>query len=131
MRKTNVSGLAVLVLLAFSAQLRAHHGQAGVYDEKKIVKVEGVVKQFSWRNPHSAVFIEGSSDVGEKGTFILEIGAPAALLNDYGMTKKTFQPGDRVVISMHPSFANPTSGKGMQNHFFVNGVEFLSKNGRE
>ena len=122
---------AALVLLAVSAPLRAHHGQAGVYDEKKVVKVEGVIKEFAWRNPHSAVFVDGSSDAGAKGMFILEIGAPAALLNDYGMTKKTFQPGDHVVILMHPSFTNPTSGKGLQNHFWVNGVEFISKNGRD
>ena len=35
----------------------AHHGVAGFYDPKKLVKIEGVVKEFSWRNPHSGLLV--------------------------------------------------------------------------
>ncbi len=131
MSSVKKSGFTTLVLLAITSPLLAHHGTAGVYDQKKAVKIEGVVKQFSWRNPHSALFIEGSTEAGATGTIVIEMGAPSALLNDYGIAKTAFKPGDRVVISMHPSFTNPNSGQAMQNHFWVNDVEFRSKNNKE
>jgi Family of unknown function (DUF6152) len=131
MHRAAVSAFAILALLTTSPPLLAHHGTAGVYDQKKAVKIEGVVKQFSWRNPHSALFIEGSSEAGATGTIVIEMGAPSALLNDYGIPKSMFKPGDRVVISMHPSYSNPNSGQAMQNHFWVNGVEFRSENKKE
>lgn len=118
-------------MLALSAPVFAHHGTAGVYDQKKAVQVEGVVTEFSWRNPHSALFIDGKSDAGATGSFILEMGAPSALLNAYGIPKTTFKPGDRVIINMHPSYSNPNSGQAMQSHFWVNDKEFRSANGKE
>ena len=131
MDRLTFSGWLACALLALPALLFAHHGTAPNYDHKKAVKIEGVVKEFWWRNPHSALFIEGTSSTGTKGTFVLELGAPSALLNNYGYGKKTFQPGDKVIIQMNPSFTTPTNGQAMQGHFWVNGKEFKSKNGKD
>ena len=130
MNKLQAICLTTLALLVSSAPLIAHHGTASNYDQKKRVKVEGVVKEFWWRNPHAALFIEGESDTGTKGTFVLEMGAPAALINSYGYSRSTFKPGDHVVIHMWPSYATPTNGQLDQSRIWVNDKELLSKNGK-
>jgi Family of unknown function (DUF6152) len=108
MNKLQAICLTTLALLMSSAPLIAHHGTASNYDQKKRVKVEGVVKEFWWRNP----------------------GAPAALINSYGYSRSTFKPGDHVVIHMWPSYATPTNGQLDQSRIWVNGKELLSKNGK-
>jgi Family of unknown function (DUF6152) len=130
MNRVKVFGLAAFALLLSSGLLFAHHGTASNYDSSKRVKVEGIVKEFWWRNPHAALFIDGESDAGTKGTFVLEMGAPAALINNYGYDRKTFQPGDQVIIHMWPSYATPTNGQLDQSRIWVNGKELQSKNGK-
>ena len=118
-----------LALLMSSAV--AHHGTAPYYDHEKSVKVTGVVTKFAWRNPHSTLMIEGKSDTGVGGIFTLEMGAPSALVNNYGIFRKTFKPGDQVEITMWPSYTSPTFGQLKQGHFWVNGEEFHSLNGKD
>jgi hypothetical protein len=125
MNRVKISGLAALALLALSSSGFAHHGTAGNYDQTKVVKVDGVVKEFWWRNPHSALFIDGKSDAGTQGTYVLEMGAPKALV-DLGYTRTTFKPGDHVVVRMHPSFGHPENGEMMQEQYWVNGKELHS-----
>ena len=122
---------AAVALAAISGLAAAHHGTAPNYDQHKAVKIDGMVKEFWWRNPHSALFIDGKSDAGTQGTFVLEMGAPAALINQYGIPRTTFKPGDHVVIQMHPSFTTPTNGEAMQDRFWVNGKEFVSSRGKK
>lgn len=125
-----IMAVAALLLSIVSSPLPAHHGTASNYDQKNLVKVVGVVKEFWWRNPHAALFIDGESETGIKGTFVLEMGAPAALINNYGYSRSTFKPGDNVIIHMWPSYATPTNGQLDQSRIWVNGQELTSKNGR-
>jgi hypothetical protein len=122
--------LFATVALSVVAPSWPHHGTAPNYDHKKVVKVEGVVKEFWWRNPHSTLFVDGTSAAGAKGTFVLEMGAPKALA-DFGYNRKTFQAGDKVVITMWPSYATPTNGQFMHGRFNVNGKELRSANGKD
>lgn len=97
-------------LLLFGAMpVLAHHGTSGSYDESKLVDIAGTVKEFRWRNPHSALFITSVDASGKQVTYTLEMGGPGALAKA-GMTRDTFKPGDRVQIQMHPSLTNPISG---------------------
>lgn len=121
-------GISLLLLVHIAI---AHHGTAPYYDHDKTVRITGVVKEFRWRNPHSALYIDGESETGVMGTFILEMGAPSALVNNYGINRKTFQPGDQVEVTMWPSYTAETFGQLMQGSFQVNGVEFRSLNGKD
>lgn len=124
------SRLAVLLVLLMGTA-SAHHGTAPYYDHEKSVTITGVVRQFTWRNPHSALLIDGESDTGVKGTFTLEMGAPSALVNNYGIYRKTFNPGDEVRVTMWPSYTSPNFGQLKQGNFTVNGEEFHSLNGKD
>lgn len=117
MKSTKVGSLA-LSLLAFSASVFAHHGTAGSYDQNKVVTVTGVVKEFRWRNPHCALFIAGKDEAGKEVLYTLEMGSPNTLVNS-GLSRKMINPGDEVVIKMHPGFANPTSGESLAREGFT------------
>jgi hypothetical protein len=121
--KLKVFGLAALALLVTSSPLFAHHGTSGSYDQKIVVTVTGVVKEFRWRNPHSALFIVGKDPSGNEVTYVLEMGSPNTLVNS-GLTRKLIKVGDTVVIKMHPSYRTPTSGESLaRNGFLLNGKE--------
>jgi len=128
MRNMKAFGLTALGLLVLWVPLFGHHGTAVSYDQKQLVKVKGVVKEFNWRNPHSSLFIEGKDASGNAVTYSLEMGSPATLAKQ-GYTRTIFKPGDEVEIEMHPSFANPTSGEAQSRRFIVNGKEVRAVQG--
>jgi hypothetical protein len=89
-----------LLLGAFTAE--AHHSISGMYDTRRDVRVEGVVTQFEFVNPHSFITIE----VPEKGRapqrWRVELDDRGEL-SDIGMTAQTLQPGDRVIVVGSPA----------------------------
>lgn len=101
--------LAVVALALLATPVAAHHGTSGSYDASKVLKVEGTVKEFRWRNPHSALFIVGKDAAGKPMTYALEMGSPATLVK-VGYTAKSIKPGDKIIAEMHPSFTNPANG---------------------
>ena len=120
MDKVTASGLLVIAFLLPSVPLFAHHGTAGSYDQNKVVKLNGTVKEFRWRNPHSALFVEARDDSGKSQVYTLEMGSPNTLVK-LGYTRETFKPGDKLMVDMHPSFTNPTSGEALSREVVVNG----------
>jgi hypothetical protein len=88
----------LLVVLAVSAAVSAHHSISAVYDSKQSVTVEGVVTEFHFVNPHPYLVIEGKEQGSEARPWHLEMdnrGELAAI----GVTKDTLRPGDRVVVT--------------------------------
>src|SRR5262245_15558780 len=57
--------LAVLILLALSGLTFAHHSAAATYIHGKSVKIEGTLKEFIWRNPHSFMKVQAPDEKGE------------------------------------------------------------------
>jgi hypothetical protein len=101
--------LTALVLMAPWGPLVAHHGTAGSYDDSKVLTIKGTVKEFRWRNPHSALFLVGKDESGRQVTYALEMGSPVTLVR-LGYSRDTFKVGDQAVMDMHPSFTNPVNG---------------------
>jgi hypothetical protein len=89
-----------LLLGAFTAE--AHHSISGMYDSRRDVRVEGVVTQFEFINPHAFITLE----VGETGRapqrWRVELDDRGEL-SDIGMTAQTLQPGDRVIVVGSPA----------------------------
>ena len=131
MHKSTVSNsllAAACVLLAVPAF--AHHGTGASYDQKKVVKMEGVVTEFMWRNPHSSLFLQGKDDAGKPVNFSIEMYSPGQMVKQ-GYTRTVFKTGDKVSIDVHPSFTNPASGECLGCKFLVNGKEPVHKDTRE
>jgi hypothetical protein len=111
--------LAALALLGAPA-LFAHHGTAGTYDQDKVVKVTGVVKEFRWRNPHCILLLSAKDAAGKDITYSFEIGSPGSMVGR-GLSRDTFKVGDTVSMDMHPAWGNPYVGQPAGGTFVING----------
>jgi hypothetical protein len=84
----------------------AHHSKAG-YDGSKEITVEGVVSEYSWKNPHVWVVWDVKDDGGKVVRWTGELSAINTNLS-LGMTKNSLKPGDEVAITINPSrLGNP------------------------
>src|SRR5215204_2444734 len=85
------AAMSVLAVPAF-----AHHGTAVSYDGTMWITVKGVVTEFRWRNPHSALFLDTVDDAGKHVTYAIELASPILMLRTLGWTRDTFKVGDDV-----------------------------------
>lgn len=94
---------ATVVLLAGAAQVVAHHSFTAAYDSTKRVTIEGTVKEFVWRNPHSYVRIEVVSKEGKTENWTLEWGSSNQLsAAKYPVTRTTLKAGDKIIAGGEP-----------------------------
>lgn len=84
-----------LVLASLAAQ--AHHSISGVYDGARQQRLEAVVAEFRFVNPHPFVIVTVQAD-GAEESWRLEMDNRFELA-DVGMTDSTLKPGDRVVVT--------------------------------
>ena len=89
-----------LTLLACAEQLLAHHGSSN-YDMSKTVSVKGSVTEFSFINPHSAIYLELKDDKGNVQKWLVEADSPNNLARN-GWTRDSIKPGDQVTIVGNP-----------------------------
>ena len=96
-----VSVSAVILLALGSAPTFAHHSATATYIHGKPVKIEGTLKEFVWRNPHSFMKVEAPDEKGEKQIWVIEGAAPAQFI-EQGLKTDTLRPGDRVIVTGLP-----------------------------
>lgn len=95
-------GAALVLLAAWApAPATAHHSFA-MYDQAKIVTLKGVVKVFSWTNPHARVLVEGSTTGGPPELWSVELSTSPGNLGRMGWTKRSLLPGEKVAIDINP-----------------------------
>lgn len=88
-------GAAALALSGFAAE--AHHSIAAVYDSAREQRIEGVVAEFLFVNPHPFVVVTVAAG-GAEESWRLEMDNRFELAG-IGMTGETLKPGDRVVVT--------------------------------
>jgi hypothetical protein len=88
----------LLVLLALTGALGAHHAIGGIYDATRRITLEGVVTGFRFVPPHPFVEIDVTDRVGKTLRWRLELDNHFELV-DVGMTGETLRPGDAVVVT--------------------------------
>ena len=87
------SAFAAALLLA--APVPAHHSDAGM-DMESTVIIEGTVKEFAWRNPHTYLVVE-SVQSGELVDWEIQMG-PVHVQVRRGWSPDSVSPGDQVSI---------------------------------
>jgi hypothetical protein len=97
MKSTTWTLLACAALLWIAAPLRAHHGNAGRYDEK-LTTVHGTVVELEMINPHSIIVVDVPGVNGKVTRWQAEMQGPAALSHDFGWTRNTLKPGDKITL---------------------------------
>ncbi|HXD21194.1 MAG TPA: DUF6152 family protein [Vicinamibacterales bacterium] len=92
---------ALMVVALADGRAFAHHSATATYVHGQVVKVEGTLKEFIWRNPHSFMRIEATDAKGEKQVWVVEGAAPQQL-TEGGLTASTLRAGDRVIVTGYP-----------------------------
>jgi hypothetical protein len=102
--KFAVIGAAVGVMIA-GVPMFAHHSFAGTYQEDAPpLKIEGTLKEFLLRNPHSFVIVADDKlkdDKGDSVRWSIEWGA-AGQLAQQGVNGQSLKVGDHVVVAGSP-----------------------------
>ena len=118
-----------VAILAISAPLFAHHGNAA-YDTDKSLNVKGTVTGYVWANPHVFVKVDVKDESGSVAHWIVEAQNPVSMMQ-IGWSKDTFKPGDEVEIDAMPAkngnpvaFLGSSSPTATRRRIVINGKQF-------
>jgi len=91
-------GLALILGLASSAPLAAHHSFAAEFDSSKPKTLKGWVTKIDWTNPHVWIYMNVKDEAtGAMANWGFEMGPPH-LLQGQGWTSKSLKVGDEIVV---------------------------------
>lgn len=92
--------LAAVSTVAVALPAWAHHSDV-MYEREKTQSVEGTVKEFTFMNPHSWLYVVVADANGQTKLWALESSSTASLLRR-GWTRETVRPGDAISASFRP-----------------------------
>ena len=105
----------VACLTCLAGLAHAHHSR-GNFDLDDVLELNGVVTEYTWRNPHTFVTLDVENDAGEVEEWLLELNS-IAVLTGTGWSRDTIQVGDRVTVFGNPD--NDRSKKFFFSNYFV------------
>jgi hypothetical protein len=92
--------LSALALLAVAGTASAHHA-FNMYDNEKYLPLTGVVKSFTWKNPHAMLELATMGPTGAPESWTVELSAPN-IIGRRGWSKDSLKVGDKVPMMIHP-----------------------------
>jgi hypothetical protein len=92
--------LVVGMALASVVPALAHHSGA-MFEEKKTITVQGVVKEFQYTNPHSWLLVDVTGPDGKVTTWGFEAEGPSTLQRA-GIRPSDFKVGTTIEITGRP-----------------------------
>ena len=92
--------IAVVALLSIANSAIAHHSFQATFDSDETVTVDGVVKDFRFRNPHVLIYLDVTNDDGTVTTWMAE-GSSATGWRRAGWKNGSLMPGERLRAGLH------------------------------
>jgi hypothetical protein len=85
-------------LLLNTLPVFAHHGDAGRYEDNVVV-MQGTVVEMQLITPHSIIVVDVPDESGKMVRWQAEMGGRTAMVKDFGWTKDTLKPGDKITLT--------------------------------
>jgi len=111
-------------LLGAPAAAVAHHSFA-MYDQTRIVTLNGTVKDFQWTNPHSVIWVLVPVAEGHADLWTVELGTSPGNLTRMGWSKHSLNPGDKVAVDINP-LRDGRHGGSLKKVLLVDGGKVLT-----
>ncbi len=102
MRNLLHSSVCIFAGSIWPLALPAHHSFASHYDPTRSMDLRGTVVDFSFRSPHSFLYLDTAGEDGERVTWEIEM-ASVPLLRRFGIDADTFKAGDQVSANVWPN----------------------------
>jgi hypothetical protein len=94
-----------------AAPVWAHHAFASEFDEKKPIKLHGVVTKWELVNPHSWIHLDVKNPDGTVTAWTIEGGSPNALFR-LGFTRNSLPEGTELIIEGYQAKDGANRGVG-------------------
>ena len=117
---------ASIAMIFLATPALAHHSRSN-FDLDSTVEIRGEVTEFSWRNPHGYVVIEGKKGDGPVEEWTFELNS-TPVLKRFGWTPDTLKEGDLVVARGNPD-RDPNRRFVYANLFVKNGKDIWAWGG--
>ena len=93
--------LAILAgaLVAVAAPVLAHHSFA-MFDQRKLMTLEGTVHEFQWTNPHAFIELDVTSG-GKTQRWSIELNSPNNLTRQ-GWRRTSLKQGEKISVRIAP-----------------------------
>jgi hypothetical protein len=85
--------------LAGGGSALAHHSFA-MFDQKKVMTLQGTVHEFQWTNPHAFIELDVASS-GKTQRWSIELNSPNNLKRQ-GWVRTSLRPGEKVKVRIAP-----------------------------
>jgi hypothetical protein len=117
-----------LATLGTAATASAHHSFAAEFDANRPVELTGKVVRMEWINPHSWIHLEVVNDAGETETWMIEGGAPNALLRR-GFNRNSLPAGTEISVQGFPATDGSMRANGRDITFADGSKLFVGSSG--
>jgi hypothetical protein len=90
---------AAAAALALAVPALAHHSFA-MFDQRKVMTLEGTVHEFQWTNPHAFIELDVTT-AGRTKRWSIELNSPNNLTRQ-GWRRTSLHAGDKVSVRVAP-----------------------------
>ncbi len=102
MKKEIVTALLAIGALGCGAAVYGHHSFAAFFLTDETTSIEGVVTEFWFRNPHTRIYLDVTTETGEVEEWMAE-GGGRNVLTRRGWNKDTIKLGMELIVTGSPS----------------------------
>jgi hypothetical protein len=95
--RAKLVGFIVLVVLAATVPLPAHHAFSAEFDATQPLKLEGAITEVEWINPHTWIHLDVTGADGKREKWMIEGGTPNTLLRR-GFTEDSLKVGTVIKV---------------------------------
>ena len=108
----------------------AHHAFAAEFDDKKPIKLHGIVTQWELVNPHSWIHLDVKNPDGTVTSWMSKGGSPNALFR-LGFTKNSLPAGTELIIEGYQAKDGANRGVGAKLTYMDGKSLFLKPAGED